>query len=56
MNREEFMKVKEIDPIIKEQKKLEFTDYKERVKYEMLNNILDNLNKLETTIKKLILH
>ena len=52
---EEFMKVKEIDPIIKEQKKLEFTDYKERVKYEMLNNILDNLNKLETTIKRLIL-
>ena len=52
---QEFMKVKEVDPIIKEQKKLEFTDYKERVKYEMLNNILDNLNKLETTIKKLIL-
>jgi len=53
--REEFMKVKEVDPIIKEQKKIEFTDYKERVKYEMLNNILDNLNNLEKTIKKLIL-
>lgn len=53
--RDEFMKVREVDPIIKEQKKIEFTDYKERVKYEMLNNILDNLNNLEKTIKKLIL-
>jgi len=53
--KEEFMKVREIDPIIKEQKKLEFKDYKERVKYEMINNILDNLNNLEKTIKKLIL-
>jgi hypothetical protein len=53
--KEEFMKVKEVDPIIKEQNKLEFKDYKERVKYEMINNILDNLNNLETTIKKLIL-
>ena len=53
--RDEFMKVREVDPIIKEQKKIEFTDYKEKVKYEMLNNILDNLNNLEKTIKKLIL-
>ena len=53
--KEEFMKVREIDPIIKERKKLEFKDYKERVKYEMLNNILDNLNNLEKTMKKLIL-
>ena len=53
--REEFMKVREVDPIIKEQKKLEFIDYKERVKYEMIYNILDSLNNLEKTIKKLIL-
>jgi len=53
--REEFMKVREVDPIIKEQKKLEFIDYKEKVKYEMINNILDSLNNLEKTIKKLIL-
>jgi hypothetical protein len=53
--REEFMKVREVDPIMKEQKKLEFIDYKERVKYEMINNILDSLNNLEKTIKKLIL-
>jgi hypothetical protein len=53
--KEEFMKVREVDPIIKEQKKLEFKDYKERVKYEMINNILDSLNNLEKTIKKLIL-
>jgi hypothetical protein len=53
-NQEEFMKVKEVDQIIKEKKKIEFTDYKERIKYEMINNILDNLNYLEKTIKKLI--
>lgn len=51
--REEFMKVKEIDPIIKEKKKLEFKDYKERIKYEMINNIMDSLNNLEKTLRKL---
>jgi len=51
--REEFMKVKEIDPIIKKKKKLQFKDYKERIKYEMINNILDSLNNLEKTLRKL---
>ena len=51
--RDEFMKVRVFDPIIKEQKKLDFKDYKERVKYEMLNNIIDTLNNLEKTLKKL---
>jgi hypothetical protein len=49
----EFIKVKEVDSLVKYKKKLEFKDYKERVKYEMINNILDSLNNLEKTMRKL---
>ena len=49
----EFIKVKEVDSLVKYKKKLEFKYYKERVKYEMINNILDSLNNLEKTFKKL---
>ncbi len=42
----------EIDPIIKPKPQIKEVDYKQRVKKEMLNNIIDNINNLEKTMKK----
>ena len=45
--------VVEIDPIIKPNPEpLKELDYKQRVRKEMLNNIIDNINNLEKTMKK----
>lgn len=46
-------KIIEVDPIIKPKlEPIKELDYKQRVRKEMLNNIIDNLINLEKTVKK----